>query len=428
MAITVIIKNNSGGSVSISNLPIRPIADGTQVDVSNLTLSTIYDAANEKFAADSDSFYSKINSNTIVINDGTKDLTKEEAFSFLEEYNSSNPVPADEITGTFEEAKINGLPNELNGKADSPLTTVAGTFPTYVNTQGDLSDGKTFVGIGNTVVTLNSHNVISDQYLPERLRRYPELPVSGYSSNVNLTSGNIANYLNHENIMDGSDLVITITDPTIIPTKSDFSTDDDTIMFTNHHPTPLQITISNLGPTNKFRTNRGAISSFLNVYQGHFVQLSRTSGFASQIYIMNQGAESNIAPGSTVTITNFSVAKDVPVGTTISGNYTLTFEATGVNNIEPNDYSILLTGETGGSSFALVTIPYTTPLIKEGNNTITVNVETARTLSQDGDFFQLQLVYDSISPNVTLTSSNVWRIDARSTSHPTQGTFKTGWP
>lgn len=418
----VILKNDSGNSVEVKNLPIRPIADGTQITLTDImTLEAIYLAASDNNV---NSLGHSISSGVLVINDGTNDLSPAQAATFLSDGDLGS------LVGSLEMNRVSGLENALAGKAGSPLTTVKGRFPTYDNEEGDLGAGKPPVGFGETVVTLGPHSHIEDQYLPERIRRYPDLPISGYTSGATISPGNANTYLDRFNVFDGNvsssiGLSVTFSDATALPTKSDFSTDDDTIVIANFNQVPMTLAI--IPGSQVWRLNSGTISGDITLPQFHYIQLSRLSGFSTQIYVMNFGIINFIAPGSSITILDFSIEKDVPLNTDISGSQTITFNASGVSNIERDDWGLVVSGRAGGVNFAAVTVAMSSPLLIEGNNVASFTIPTARTLSQDGDFYQISITYDSISPNVQGNSLNQWRIDAREADHPSQGTFKAGW-
>lgn len=340
-------------------------------------------------------------------------------------------VDAERVTGTFNQNKITALHDDLIARPTSPDTTIVGNFPRYADTQGTkLDGGANSVGAGNTVVTLNDHNHIDPIYLPENIRRYPDLPPAGYTNNVTVTVANASNYLEAFNIFDGSisssvGLSVTFADAAAFPTKSDFSNDDDTMVIANYNQVPMTLAI--IPGSQTWRVNTGTLAGDITLPQFHYIQLARLSGFSSQIYVSDFGIIDFIAPGSSITLTDFTIPEDVPLGTIVSGSQTLKFKASGASNMERDDYGLLISGTAGGVSFGATTMNFTTPLLKEGENTLTFTIPTSRTLSQDGDFYRISLFYESISPNVTENSLNQWRIDARDINHPTQATFKYGW-
>lgn len=360
---------------------------------------------------------------------GTGGITSVQAGDNITVDNTDPDNPEINVTGNFDQNRITGLPNELVGKATSPLTTVVGRVPKYGNTHGDLDAGMDIVGAGVKDLTLNSHDHIDDIYLPQRLRRYPSLPTVGYSSSATITTSNVNTYLNRFNIFDGTitsslGLSVTFADAAALPTKTDFSDDDDTIVIANFNRLPVRLAI--IPGSQVWRLNSGTITGDIDLPQFHYIQLSRQSGFTSQIYVMNFGVINFLEPGSSLTINGFSVPKDVEIPTTISGSQTIEFLFSNGTNVELDDWDILIQGQAGGVTF-IESPTAMTETLKEGQNSVTFTVPTSRTLSQDGDFYEVSINYDSISPNVQVVSTNEWRIEARTADHPTQAKFKVGW-
>lgn len=279
---SVIALNEHASGFGTGNITLQAVSHDSILDIGDLQAGTITTTG---ATGTTGLFVRKTHSSSILTGTGTVTPYGYIGAQLL------GTIASTKVTGNFEQNKITGLHDELIVKADSPLTTVQGRFPRYGDTQGDLDEGVEQTGVGK-VVTLNSHNVIDDQFLPERNRRYPNLPNSGYTTSATISPGNASTYLGRFNIFDGSisssvGLSVTFSDAAALPAKSDFSNDDDTIVIANFNRLPVRLAI--IPGSQVWRLNTGTISGDIDLPQFHFIQLSRLSGFSSQIYVMNFG-------------------------------------------------------------------------------------------------------------------------------------------